>query len=395
MGTSGARANRQFGREREMSHKDHDTHGDAPLGKGDGILTGTASDDVIDAGFVDEDGEVVDGADGTGPQGNEDVVKAGAGADTVEGGAGDDLIFGEGGDDTLSGGAGNDTLHGGAGDDTLHVGAGDSATGGSGDDTFILDPTGALDGDPINIEGGEACETEGDTLDFNGMIDPGSITFTNQDDDKGGLSGTVELHDGTVVNFANIENIIICFTSGTMIRTPFGERAVEDLRPGDLVVTRDGGVQPLRWVGKRSVDGTGKFAPIRFDTGVFANTRPLLVSPQHRMLYRGADAALMFDQSEVMASAKHLVNDANVTRAPMRMVTYHHIMFDQHQIVFANGAPSESFHPGGQALRAVGDEAREELFALFPELRSDPALYGKTARMCLRAREARLLHLAA
>lgn len=91
----------------------------------DGIITGTAGDDVIDASFVDEDGEMVDNADGTGPAGNEDIIQAGDGNDTIAAGAGNDTVYGEAGNDTINGGAGSDTIDGGTGNDTIH---GDSGT---------------------------------------------------------------------------------------------------------------------------------------------------------------------------------------------------------------------------------------------------------------------------
>ncbi len=56
-----------------------------------------------------------------------------------------------------------------------------------------------------------------------------------------------------------------------------------------------------------------------------------------------------------------------------------------------NGAATESFHLADMGLSAIGPEAREEVFALFPDLRADISAYGPTARACLRGREARLL----
>jgi hypothetical protein len=72
-------------------------------------------------------------------------------------------------------------------------------------------------------------------------------------------------------------------------------------------------------------------------------------------------------------------------------VTYVHIMFEQHEIIFANGIPTESFHPGACGVDALAAQAREEMFSLFPELRCDPNAYGPTARMSVKAREAKLL----
>jgi Ca2+-binding RTX toxin-like protein len=291
------------------------------------------------------------------------------------------------GDDVIIGGAGADTIFGGDGDDTLYVGAGDVATGGAGDDTFILDADHAFGGpgSTITIVGDEDGETGGDTLDFSGLIDWDSISYSDPE------SGTATLSDGTTVAFSNIENIIICFTKGTMIRTPYGERAIETLTPGDLVLTRDHGPKPLRWIGTSDVQGTGLLAPIRFEPGSLGNDRALLVSPQHRMLHQSSLAMLYFDSPEVMIPARHLINGHSIRQVDCAKVRYIHLLFDQHEVIWANGAPSESFHPGSEGIGAIEDSIREELFSVFPELRADPGRYGDTARMVLRRHEAMML----
>ncbi len=184
---------------------------------------------------------------------------------------------------------------------------------------------------------------------------------------------------------------IICFTEGTAIQTPHGERRIEALKAGDLVLTLDHGPQPIRWIGRRSVRATGRLAPIRFAKGTIGNHRDLLVSPQHRMLYGGYMTQLHFGEPEVLAPAHSLVDDFGVTIDYGGMVTYIHMLFDQHELVIANGAPSESFFPGDQGLSTLTDPARDELFGIFPELRSNIGAYGPASRICLKARDARAL----
>ncbi|WP_239495867.1 Hint domain-containing protein [Yoonia maritima] len=359
----------------------------------DGVVSGTSGDDVIDAAYDgDIDNDFVDGADGTGTNRNDDVISAGAGNDTISAGEGDDSVFGGSGDDIIDGGLGADTLRGEDGDDTITVAQGDTATGGDGDDTFLVTDLGEPGISTITITGGEGNETDGDTLNFQDLIGFGDVTYTNTDDAAGGLSGFATLADGTVVNFSEIENVIICFTAGTRIATPYGQRPIETLDIGDTVLTKGNGPRPIRWIGKRTVPAIGKLAPIRIKAGVFANTRDLLVSPQHRMIYDGWKTQINFNQDEVLIAAKHLVNDDTVVRETADEVTYIHIMFDQHEIVFAENAASESFFPGTSGLDAVEHAAREELFSIFPELRSMPTTFGPTARMCLRQFEAQLLN---
>jgi Ca2+-binding RTX toxin-like protein len=353
-----------------------DAANDTITGGIDGIV-GSAWNDTL-TGF---DGQ---GADYT------NVFFGGGGDDILDGRGGDDRLYGGDGDDTLIGGTGADLLDGGTGDDVIHIGAGDTVTGGAGNDTFLLDPA-ALGGGTITVDGGEGDETGGDTIDFGGLVDWENVTYSNTD--PAALAGTATLRDGTSVTFSNMEGVIICFTAGTRILTDRGPRAVEDLRPGDLVVTRDNGLQPLRWTGRRTVAGHGDFAPIRFETGVLGNGAPLLVSPQHRMLHRSTAASLYFDAPEVLLSAKHLVNGGTITRVGFDSVTYLHLLFDRHEIIFAEGAATESFHPGHVGLQALSEASREDLFRCFPELRADPGGYGDTARTCLRRHEIRLLTL--
>lgn len=160
-----------------------------------------------------------------------------------------------------------------------------------------------------------------------------------------------------------------CFTPGTMILTPLGEVSVEKLTAGDLVITKDDGPQTIRWIGKRCVNGTREFAPVRFDTGAIGNARPLLVSPQHRILVTGWRAQMLCGTDEVLVAAKHLVDGRQITRAPQISVEYIHLMFDRHQIVTSDGAETESFFPGDMMMS--GDPGiRAELFALFPDLQT-------------------------
>ncbi len=295
------------------------------------------------------------------------------------------------GNDTIIGGSGADLISGGAGDDTITVGKGDTVYGGDGNDTFKIGPAGPGGPGTITIVGGEGSETGGDTLDLNGQGVRSTLNITTPANVAGGMSGSITLLDGTVVNFSEIENII-CFTPGALISTPQGLRAVETLRPGDLVVTRDHGLQPVRWAQSRTVRGDGRLAPVRIRANTFAGQeRDLVVSPQHRMLYRGYRAELLFSESEVLVAATHMIDGDRVVLDPCDAVTYVHIMFDQHEVIFAEGAATESFHPGDMALNAISARAREELFEIFPTLRAMPTSYGATARRTLRGHEGSLL----
>lgn len=178
------------------------------------------------------------------------------------------------------------------------------------------------------------------------------------------VSGTFEGPSFVATEYATP----ICVVSGTMVRTVHGLRAVEDIGPGDRVITRDHGVQTVQWTGARSFAAKDSCAPVCFGTGALGNTAPLMVSQQHRMLVTGWQAELLFGEDEVLVPAVHLLNDTNVRLRTGGMVRYHHLLLERHAVIETNGAWSESFHPGEQALSTVLPSAYDELVALFPDL---------------------------
>ncbi|WP_166417378.1 Hint domain-containing protein [Cochlodiniinecator piscidefendens] len=186
--------------------------------------------------------------------------------------------------------------------------------------------------------------------------------------------------------------LVPCFTSGTWIETAKGPRLIDSLKEGDLILTRDNGFQPMRWIGRCTVPAAGKTSPVHIAAHVLGNDRGLLVSPNHRMLIEAAIADMYFGERELLVSAKHLLTTPGITRRVGGMVTYIHILFDEHQVVLANGAYSESFFPGPVGLNSLAHETRQEVLELFPELRSNtPKGFEQTARMCLTQKEATVL----
>ena len=314
------------------------------------------------------------------------------GNDAINGGAGNDTIFAGNGDDSISGGIGSDSLDGQAGNDFFNVGEGDTAIGGDGDDYFQIVELSETPGAGANIfiQGDEGDETTGDTLNLGTLGDRNEIVYSNTDDAAGGLSGTLTLEDGTLLTFENIEKII-CFTPGTMIDTPFGPRAVETLKAGDLVTTLDAGAQPIAWTGSRTIPCTPATTPIQFEMGsIDGLSAPLKVSPQHKMLVSHFSCDLLFGQNDVFCTAQHMLND-RVKRVAQKTVTYVHIMLDTHQVITANGVETESFHAGPEGLMALSDASKADLFSAFPALKSDPYAHGKSAYTCLKFHETKLL----
>ena len=194
---------------------------------------------------------------------------------------------------------------------------------------------------------------------------------------------------GQGFSFKSIERIT-CFTLGTLVIAERGKVPIETLEVGDRVWTMDAGLQPVAWIGRATVPAQGALAPILIRKGALDNDRDLLVSPQHRMMLDGWRVQMHCGIDEVLAPAKALANDSTIRHVEGGMVTYVHIAFDSHQIVMAEGIPSESFYPGAEALNALDQAARAEILALFPEW-ACPHMRPRTARRTLTQREARAL----
>ncbi|TFF25592.1 Hint domain-containing protein [Jiella endophytica] len=150
---------------------------------------------------------------------------------------------------------------------------------------------------------------------------------------------------GATITTVNAD-FAICFASGTRIETARGPVAVEDLEIGDMAVTASGAERPIRWIGRRVADCTGKHAdeaPVRVRAGAFADgvpARDVLLSPGHPVLARRGGR-------EFLVPIKQLVNGTSITRSRIGRVTYWHVELDEHDILLAEGLPAESFFERG------------------------------------------------
>ncbi len=251
--------------------------------------------------------------------------------------------------------------------------------------------------DPINV-GGDA----GHVVVFEGLDANGSLTqvvWTPEFDLEAWYFNNFS--GGIAPQFYNSDTNAaatyqaVCFTPGARIAVPGGTRAVEDLRSGDPVRTRDHGDRPLVWTGGRTVSGRGNMAPVRFDAGAVGNDAALILSPQHRLLVESAEAELMFGSSEVLVPAGAFAGLPNVRRAPCDRVRYLHLLFDAHELISAEGVVCESLFLGDIALgvlRPPEDDATAEAGAILPEVLARADLAGmQTARPVLRMAEAAAL----
>ena len=391
----------------------------------DTIHGGTGDDTIIgglgnDSAFGGDGNDVIDDEPGAGN---------GSGTDYFDGGAGNDSIYGGNDNDTLLGGADNDFLVGEDGNDSIIGGTGnDRIFGGTGNDTFVYAPgdgndtiedfnfgnTGTLDDDDaanndfINLSAyydhiselyadqaddgilnqSNTTDTRGNAVDYsnNANFGTGSLTFTGASADSSSFT---------------VENTgVVCFTPGIRILTNKGLVPVEELKVGDRVQTMDNGYQPIvwtgmRWIGQRVLEAQPELRPVLIQPGSsLGNEVPLMVSPQHRFVLPGHLVGDALSAHEAFIRAKFLPElfDSRARIANgQKTVSYVHIMTARHEIVFAEGVPTETFWPGPQALRSLSTQARDDLFANFPELGQTPAaeierdwvrsVYGPLARI--------------
>lgn len=221
-----------------------------------------------------------------------------------------------------------------------------------------------LDNPPADYPGFSATSTQiGSGENFGNDIDGFSIQ-------RGGNDNFINDAPPT----AGTENV--CFTQNTMLATPSGQVAIENLRAGDLLLTKDNGAQKILWIwAKRrssaEIAANPALGAVRISKGVLGNampTRDLEVSRHHRILVSSKIAQRMFGQTEILVAAKDLLEIKGITLAPApktRALVYYHILMENHEILFADGAAAESLYLGNQALKSIEPAARAELQLIF------------------------------
>lgn len=287
-------------------------------------------------------------------------------------------------------------------------------------DTGILGiggQTSSFSGNLFNLSGSSETEysytltdpNTGDTVNIYAFTNSGLFGLTNSvvgfvadGDIDPAVTYSISYADGsTSVPYASLT---ICFTAGTQILTGSGGHvAIEDLKPGDMVLTVDHGPQKIRWIGARhftagEIKKSPSLRPVRIRAGAMGGGRPrndLIVSPQHRVLVNSKIVQKMFGEEEVLVAAKQLVSiDGIDVVDEIGDVTYYHFLCNQHEIVFANGVQTESLYTGPEALKSVSAEAREEVLRIFPELTDVhyKALRARTAVLGRQGRNMALRH---
>jgi len=171
----------------------------------------------------------------------------------------------------------------------------------------------------------------------------------------------------------------VSFTRGTHITMASGaQKRIEDIRVGDRVLTRDSGIQNVRWIGHQTVRATGAFAPVVIAKGALNNTDDLRLSPNQRIFVYQRQDRLKTGQAEVMVKAELLVNGDTVRRSGGGFVEYYQILFDNHEFIFAEGIATESLTVDISTSPALPREIQDKLsLARGPRSRPQPFEIGE------------------
>ena len=193
-----------------------------------------------------------------------------------------------------------------------------------------------------------------------------TITYTGADGDE----HTATIDPGVASMIINI----VCFTPDVRLKTPNGLKRVSELEVGDLVNTLDHGAQQVRWIGQRHIvfpEGPHKLKPILISKGAIDGKVPkrdVLVSPQHRILWRGQAMEIAGNAEEVLVPAKALTEYSGIREANGKStIEYISVMFDQHEILEAEGMQVESFLPRPYAKTFLPKQSIIEVEQLFPK----------------------------
>ena len=170
---------------------------------------------------------------------------------------------------------------------------------------------------------------------------------------------------------------VTCIARGTLITTDRGDEPVESLKSGCKVLTQDNGFQELILTMSRTVEANGlrknpKLYPVRITAGAFGSGLPkrdLVVSRQHRMVVKSNIVKRMFGSTTVLVAAIRLTNLPGIyVEKTIDSIEYFHLVFKKHEVIFAEGTPTESFLLNSETQKALSRAKRDEFVSLFPKV---------------------------
>lgn len=265
---------------------------------------------------------------------------------------------------------------------------------------LIRDTTGAY-----TVAKGSEIGAEGTPVQFNGRmtflaqegdrIDVAVLTLGPPDAEDGGIFAlpldpieakkplTLLVADTDTGEIRLTDIAPVAFTRGTMITMADGAQCpVEQLRIGDLLLTRDNGAKPVRWIGRRTVRAIGSFAPVVINKGTFANSADMIVSQFQRLFIYQPEVSPLIPQPELLVRARDLVDDETVFIRSGGYVDYFFVALDRHEILYAECVPAESLLVDNQTIARLQDDLAAEVAEHFPDLGQRPH-YGLEADRAL------------
>lgn len=154
----------------------------------------------------------------------------------------------------------------------------------------------------------------------------------------------------------------VSFSRGTHITMASGEqRRIEDLTVGDKVLTRDDGAQAVRWIGQTTLRAVGAFAPVVIRKGALHNENDLMLSPDHRIFIYQRQDKVGAGRAEVLVKVRHLINGTTVVQQDGGFIDYFQLLFDDHQIIYAEGIAAESLLIDPRTRAAVPDDVGQQV----------------------------------
>ena len=187
--------------------------------------------------------------------------------------------------------------------------------------------------------------------------------------------GSLYIGQSTAPATPLFEDAFSALTHGSLIQTPLGAVAVEDLQPGDLIDTATGDPAELIWIGTATfspADAGKRTALIRIMPDAFGPSqpeRPLTVGPGARILHTGTDQSGSADGAPLLTPASRLVDGVNVIAiSPPTPTRLFHLCLSRHAVISVEGTRMETYHPGTEELHDASASLRDRFISMFPRV---------------------------
>lgn len=178
--------------------------------------------------------------------------------------------------------------------------------------------------------------------------------------------------------------LCISFARGTLITLANGAQTpIETLTPGDRILTRDHGGQPVRWIGRATLKAVGPFAPVVITMGTLGNAGDLIVSQHHRMFLYQRQRSADLPTAELLVQAMHLVDGDRIFIREGGFVDFCSLVFDRHEIIYAEGVPAESLMVTDAIVNRLPPALAEEVRLRFPGLSQNQHFGTEAGRQVL------------